>query len=50
MAPGWTKFGSIEDAMDLPQTALVSKELCQVGRDTPFSTGLELRKWVMICC
>jgi hypothetical protein len=33
----------------MAQTVLVSRECCQVARAMPFSSGLGLRKRVMIC-
>src|SRR5262249_52847287 len=49
IAPGLTKFGSVEEPTTLPQTVLVSRECCQVARMTPFSIGLGLKKWVVTC-
>ena len=31
------------------QTVLVSRECCHVARTVPFSYGLGLKKWVVIC-
>src|SRR5215471_11009288 len=45
IAPGSTET----EAIAMPQTLLVSSEACQVTRELPFSNGLGLRKWVMIC-
>jgi len=33
----------------MAQTVLVSRECCHVARVVPFSNGLGLKKWVMIC-
>src|SRR5215467_1221059 len=49
IAPSSTKSGSEDEAMALAQTALVSFECCQVARGMPSSSGLGLRKCVMIC-
>src|SRR5262249_61778215 len=50
IAPGATKLGSVDDAIALAQTLLVSKELCHVARGMPLSNGFGLRKWVATCC
>src|SRR5262245_21827596 len=50
IAPGLTKFGSVEDPITRPQTVLVSIECYQVARMTLlFSNGLGLKKWVVTC-
>src|SRR5919197_3062701 len=49
IAPDATKSGSEEEAIARAQTVLVSNESCQVARAVPLSSGLGLRKWVMIC-
>ena len=49
MVPSATKAGSEEDWIAMAQTALVSRECCHVARGVSFSSGLGLRKWVMIC-
>ena len=49
IAPGATKFGSVEDCVARAHTALESSELCHVARGVPFSSGLGLRKCVIIC-
>src|SRR5215510_8074388 len=49
IAPGLTKFGSVEEPITWPQTVLVSLECCQVARMTLFSNGLGLKKWVVTC-
>src|SRR5262245_33354264 len=49
IAPGLTKFGSVDIPTTLPQTVLESLECCQVARMTRFSNGLGLKKWVVTC-
>ena len=49
IAPGATEAGSEELAIATAQTVLVSRERCQVARGVSDSSGLGLRKWVMIC-
>jgi Copper binding proteins, plastocyanin/azurin family len=48
IAPGATKAGSDEKALSLAQMVLVSRESCQVARTVPLSSGLGLKKCVMI--
>jgi hypothetical protein len=42
-------LGSEDEAIAAAQRVLVSFECCQVARGVPLSSGLGLRKWVMIC-
>ncbi len=49
IAPDSTKLGSEEEAIAEAQTVLVSRECCQAARAMSLSSGLGLRKWVMIC-
>src|SRR4030095_5464676 len=49
IAPGSTNVGSEEEAIIMAQMVLVSRECCQVARAIALSSGLGLRKWVMIC-
>src|SRR5215470_5026828 len=52
IAPSSTNCEFVEDCSGgevlLPQTLLLSRESCHVGRSVPASSGLGLLKWVMI--